>query len=277
VSLRTALAALALVPLVACLGGKEAKIPPLPPIVPSTSTSLVDFTQLGLPPVRSGRTTTTVVLFQPGKASLTGSVNAPEGPVPGAIVRLERLVGDAVGRADVATDAAGLWKAENLIGGRYRVRAFRPPDLAQTQPEIFYLGATENRSLVLPVAQHNGVAVVASVAPNPPVIDEPANLVVRLTTQRVDGEGVVVNTPSAGDSLELQGSGDWSVQSPNPQSTDGGGEVVWRVRCRSSGEQPLSVQVNSDQAFSLNLPACVEPPPETTTTEPPATTTTTAR
>ena len=75
----------------------------------------------------------------------------PTGPVPGATVHIERLVGDAVGVADIQSDPAGHYHMQGILGGRYRVRAFvpHPIDLAQTQPVIFFLANTEAKPLNL--------------------------------------------------------------------------------------------------------------------------------
>ena len=64
-----------------------------------------------------GRATTTTVVIGPGEATLKGTVNAPEGLVPGAIVRAERLVGDAVATADVITNPDGTWAIPAVLGG----------------------------------------------------------------------------------------------------------------------------------------------------------------
>src|SRR5438067_11007718 len=99
---------------------KEADLRPLPP--PSddvTTTSVVDFSTVQLAGV-SGRTTTTSIPLGPGGASISGTVNGPNGPVPGATVHVERLVGDGVGATDVASNAAGQFLVPNVLGGRYR-------------------------------------------------------------------------------------------------------------------------------------------------------------
>jgi hypothetical protein len=191
---------------------------------------------------------------------------APDGAVPGAVVRAERLVGDVAVVTTVPTDAAGRWRLDNVKGGRYRVRAWRPPDLAQVKPEIFFLDGSETKSLVLRVGPFTGTSASPSIAPSPPVVDNPANLLVRLASQTVDADGVVRTTPMPGHQVELVGTGDWTVQTPNPQTTDGSGVAGWRVICRSTGDQSLSVQVDGAEAYALALPGCVDEPRETTTT-----------
>jgi hypothetical protein len=250
--------------LLAACGGTSYSIPEPDPIpsLPAT-TSAADFSSVGLAGV-PGRTTTTIVLG-PGPAGLKGTVAGPDGLIPGATVRLERLVGDAVASADVFTAPDGTWAAPGVLGGRYRLRAWRVPDLALTKPVVFFLGADEQRAVDLLATRYSGTAVSGSIAPSPPLVDEPANLVVRVAQQSVEGDGVVRAAPISGVQVELVGSGDWRVDTENPSFTDFQGDVQWQVRCRSSGQQPLGVIVNGE-AFPLTLPECqdafVEPTPD---------------
>src|SRR5207248_2824996 len=103
----------------------------------------------------------------------------------------ERLVGDGVGSADIISQADGTWAAPNVLGGRYRVRAWRAPDLALTTPQLLFVGSTETKALSLRVDRYTGTGVQAAIAPSPPVVGEPANLVVSVTTRSVDDKGVV--------------------------------------------------------------------------------------
>jgi hypothetical protein len=157
------------------------------------------------------------------------------------------------------------------------------------KPSVFFLGGTEKRSLAITLQRYTGLVATASIAPSPPFVDEPANLVVRIATQSVDGGGVVRSVGAAGLAAQLVGTGQWRVESPNPTITDASGNAYWQVRCRAAGGQPLAVLVNDIDTLTLNLPACqdltiVAPPPDdsnnTTTSFPfrrPTTTSTTRR
>jgi hypothetical protein len=283
-TLRTAAAAACLAAaLAACAGGgysvPEAK--PLPNL-PDT-TAVQDFTGVVLAGV-PGKTTTIPPALGPGGASLQGLVTGPEGPVPGAVVHLERIVDDGTAMADVVAGPDGIWKAENILGGRYRLRAYRPLDLAVVKPAVFFLGGTEKRTYDITLQRFTGLVAIASVAPNPPRVDESANLVVRIAQQSVDSGGVVRAVGVAGANAELVGSGQWRVESANPTVTDENGDAYWQVRCRSSGTQPLAVSVNAIDTLQLELPPCAEevvaPPPDggsTSTSFPFRRTTTTVR
>ncbi|MDQ1395524.1 MAG: hypothetical protein QOG64_783 [Acidimicrobiaceae bacterium] len=266
-------------------------VPPVPAtVVLETSTTAPDLTGVGLAAV-AGRTTTTSIPLGPGGATLNGAITGPEGALGGATVHIERLVGDASGAADVVTQPDGTWAAPNVLGGRYRVRAWRAPDLALTTPQLFFLGGSETKTLALRLDRYTGMGVQGAIAPNPPIVGEPANIVVSVTTRSVDDKGVVRGIPVAGAVVELTGSGDWRTSTQNPDSTDNAGHASWQATCRSGGQQPLSVVVNNAQSFPLSIPDCGVPPPTTTappsttssllgttsTTHPPSTTTTTRR
>lgn len=260
----------------ACSGGDDAGKPRPPPSLPPTTIS-IDYSNIRLERVPG--TTTTIVELGPGKATLSGFVVAPEGAVPGAVVHAERLVGDGQASIDVVTLPDGSWSLPNVKGGRYRVRAWRTPDLALTKPEVFFLGGDEKKRIDLTLARYDGYAATASIAPNPPYVGEPANLVVRLSIQSVDPTGIVRAVPAPPTSLNLAGSGSWSVDTENPTFTDGNGDARWRVRCRASGNQPLAVVVGDFQTLSLEgLPPCgsiiAEPAPSPSTTSASTTSTT---
>jgi hypothetical protein len=246
----------------ACSHKKGYDFPPPPNIPPDESTTVPDYSSVKLAAI-AGRTTTTID-NSPGRASLAGTVRAPEGAVPGAIVHVERLVGDAVLAVDVATNPDGTWKLENIKGGRYRLRAWRPPDLALTIPQVFFLNGTEKKTnLDLQVAHFTATNVSAVIAPTPPRVGQPANLAVQVTAVVVDPAGIVRATPQPNLQVDLQGGGSWQTQTSGTTFTDSGGTAFFRLTCEATGNQPLSAAVNGT-GYPLNLPACVEAPPETT-------------
>jgi hypothetical protein len=134
-----------------------------------------------------------------------------------------------------------------------------------------FLAATDTKSLSLKLDSYTGTGVQNAIAPNPPIVGQPANLVATVTNRSVDDKGVVRGVPVVGAVVELTGSGDWRTNTANPDTSDNAGNVSWQVTCNSPGQQPLSVVVNNAQSFPLSLPDCTVPPP--TTTEPATTTT----
>src|SRR5947207_6413285 len=226
--------------LAACTKKAGYDFPPPPSTTPEESTTIPDYSSVQLARV-SGRTTTSID-NSPGQAHMSGSVVAPQGAVPGATVHAERLVGDSVLALDVATNPDGSFHIDNVQGGRYRIRAWRAPDLALTTPLVFFLNGNENKSGVnLQVTQHTGTNVTPAIAPNPPTVGDPANLGVQVTTVVVDPTGIVRATPVVGAQVDLHGAGSWQLQSPATEFTDTTGPAVRRLTCTSSGSQPLSV------------------------------------
>ena len=56
--------------------------------------------------------------------------------------------------------------------------------------------------------------------------------------------------------VQLSGTGNWQLTSPNPATTDGGGQATWQLTCQTGGPQPLSVSVNGGSPLPLDVPAC---------------------
>ncbi|MEY2476060.1 MAG: hypothetical protein QOG87_1375 [Actinomycetota bacterium] len=271
IGVRSAAAAVLLaVALTACAGGSYSVPEPKPlPKLPDT-TAVQDFSGVVLAGV-PGRTTTTAAQIGPGQAGLSGTVAGPEGQLGGAVVHLERIVDGGTAVLDILTKPDGTWQAPNILGGRYRIRAFLAPELALVKPSVFFLGGTEKKTLAITLQRYTGLVATTSIAPSPPFVDEPASLVVRIATQSVDGGGVVRSVGSSGLAAQLVGTGQWRVESPNPTITDESGNAYWQVRCRAAGEQPLAVLVNDVDTLTVNLPACqdftvVAPPPDDGTT-----------
>jgi hypothetical protein len=219
-----------------------------------------------------GATTTTLPHIGPGAATLNGTVIGPEGPVGGATVETDRLVGDQVAATQTTTAADGSWSINSILGGRYRIRAWQQPSLAVTSPQILFLGNHETHTLTIQLTAYTGPTVAASFAPANPLVGQIDNLVVQVTNPTVGQDGVVRNPPQVGVSITLTDGPQWQVFNGNPLATDADGQVLFQVSCEAAGPNPLSAAVGSGAAVPLQLPDC-EPPP--TTTLPPKTTTTT--
>lgn len=260
------------------LAGCGAGVPdialPEPPTTlrPSSTTIAPDYSAEQLAGV-GGRTTTTVPVIGPGRARIMGTVTGPEGPVAGATVRVQRLVGDAAATLDVISGPDGKWLADNVLGGRYRVRAWRAPDLVTAEPVVFYLEDAKVQPIDFALVRRQGTSVRASIAPSPPFVDEPANLGVVVSTVSVDANGVVQRVPLPNAQVELLLPSDWFTSSPDPVLADGNGRAFWQVQCGQIGSGGLSVTVDT-QPFALDIPSCALRPPTTTTDAPTSTVTT---
>ena len=255
---------------VACAKTKEEALPPVPPTVSTTSTTVIDYSTVPLAPVATK--TTTTVNQGPGRARLSGTVVGPDGPVPLATVRVERLQDDAVVfRGDIFTDAEGKWRTGRLVGGRWRARAWRTPDLADVKPATVFLEATQSKSLQLNLDRFGAPAVTASIAPDPPVLNANANLVVAVSTASVDADGVVHSTPVPNFLVQLFAP-NYVISNLSPLPTDGNGRVAWVALCRVPGPSGMLVKLQSGSLQAIAVGACAEPPPPppTPTPAPPA-------
>ena len=238
--------------------------------VEQTTTS-VDRSRTVLQPL-TGRTTTTLAEF--GDAILSGSVTGPEGPVPGAVVRIERLVGDAVQVREVRARDDGTWVLEGLPGGRMRVRAYAPPSLTMLEPEVFFLTESQPRELRLTVREHAGILVLSDVTPSAPTVDSLVSVAVRVVEKVVDDVGVARTQPIVGVPLQVQSSG-WDLVA-GPGATGSDGVAVFTFRCDEAGSVTASVVLfdgTQDRSFPLEVPSCGPRPTtttssSTTTTEP---------
>jgi hypothetical protein len=234
----------------------------------STTTVTSDLSGTNLPPV-PGQTTTTVAIIG-GGASLSGTVNGPPGPVAGADVHLERITSTGVAAADAVTGADGSWSMPGLLGGRYRVRAWRAPDLDLTTPAIFFLGGTEARVVPLQLTSFTGVMTSAAVNPAP-VAEVPFNIAVVVSSGAVDTNGVARANPAAFVKVQLSATSDMTLNSLNPGYADATGRVEWNAVCHTPGPLGVSIVINDAQAVVLNLPPCNPgaAPPSSTGTGPP--------
>lgn len=256
---------------------------PTPTTDPTAPTTVVDRSGIALADV-SGETTSTVV--ERGSAVLSGSVQGPSGPVAGATVRIERLLAGREIRTDVLTRADGRFTLSGVPGGRYRVRSFLAPSLAQLTPEVRFLSDGAEHKFDLVVESQSGLVVRADVAPEPPLLDKDVNLVAIVLTRTVGADGVVRSTPVVGATVELVGLGRWVLRDDSSSGTgggststsvtlapttsttrrtlsptartDGSGKVRFELRCDAAGSPGLA----------LRVPVTVTPAPDPTTGAP---------
>ena len=242
-----------------CRGSEEEGAPGTsvatpPPTEPSTTTT-ASTTTLVTVPGKPRPVTTLSSALGPGTASLGGTVSGPEGPVAGATVRVERLVGDEVAATTVNSDASGQWTLSSVNGGRYRLRAWRPPDLAMLRPTLVFVEATENRAVALGMARYGEGNAVAEFAPGPPTADKPATLVVTVSNGGVDGEGVLHASPRPGVTVQLLVTAGLTLESPDTTVTDGSGNASFTVRCAPPGP-PAATAVVEGARRPIEVPTC---------------------
>jgi len=223
---------------------------------------------------RSSTTSTTArpapVSVGPGDASISGTVQGPTGPVDGATVKIERFVGSVVATADVVTSGGGAWRMDSVLGGAYRIRAFKAPDVGQSNVEVFFLAATERKVVDLRLTSSGGQQILAVINPNPPRVNQPAVITVQIGAGRVDEQGRPAIIPMVGLVLQLSVGAGQALESSPQVATDATGSATWRVRCLAEGPNPVTLTIGNG-VTQVSVPACAAagaPPAATTTTRP---------
>lgn len=221
-----------------------------------------------------GQTTVVPPQLAPGNSRISGTVRGPGGaPVGGAVVRIERFVGDASARADIVTRPDGTFVTDPILGGRYRVRAWRAPDLSIDKPVVFYLDDAKTQPMDLTLTSRGGIGVRSAIAPDPPYEGTLATLVVAVSGTTVDDNGIVRTAAVSGITVDLTAPSDWQVFTSDPQVTDGAGRATYQVRCTFEGRGDFFASVNG-QTYPLSVSPCTAPPPSTPTTTTESTSTT---
>jgi hypothetical protein len=231
---------------------------PSPPTLPA---NLPGVAELAVP----GATSTAPPAIGPGGATLDGTVLGPNGPVAGATVEVDRLVGSQAAVTETTTAADGSWRVGSVLGGRFRVRAWQAPSLAEVTPQILFVGATQDETVTLQLTTFTGPDVTSSFAPDDPIVGEIDNLVVQVTNPTVGSDGVVRNLPVVGVSVTLTNGPQWVVYNGNPQPTASDGQVLFQVSCQAVGSPSMSTTVGNGAPETLQLPTCGAAPTTTTT------------
>jgi hypothetical protein len=238
----------------------------------TSSTEPIDLTSVVLEPIAAGKGTSTTRPPGGGKAAIFGKVIDSDGkPVPAAFVRATYYGDPSKPEVIEALSAEdGTYRFEQVLGGRWRIRAWKAPELATLEDNVFFLGYTEQRAMDLKVKAATDIVVTSNMAPNPPFTGTPVELAVLVLTQSVDEEGVVHRSPVGGAAVTLDIRGNWSLVGEATQGTEFNGRTAWQLTCNAVGPQPIIAFV-AGREWPLNIPACHDPLETTTTT---ATTTT---
>ena len=201
-------------------------LPKVPDFKPAaTTTTDIDYSQVPLKGV-TGHGPTTSIVLGPGQATVSGSVAGDDGAVAGATVQIERIANGASASALVQSAEDGTWSAPQILGGRYRVRAWRGArPRAQTTWSAVFLGSTESKTVQAARAQRRRSERRSIDLADPPRLGEDANLVTLVTVKVVDDQGVVRATPQANIEVDLITSSGWRILSANPDTTNANGEV----------------------------------------------------
>jgi hypothetical protein len=193
-----------------------------------------------------------------GQLTLRGTVFGPDGPVGGAVVRVERYAGGLFGRRDVTTNKDGRYEVTELVGGRTRVRAWKD-DLATTESQLGFLASTGEATLDVAVERHNGQGLSAALTTATPVVGQPATLRAVFYQEQVNpATGIVEGTGIGATELLLGIESGYRVENENPRKTGDDGAVEWQMVCTSPGVHNVVVS-GGGQAIPVQLPECKVP------------------
>lgn len=232
-----------------------------------------DTRQAVLPTV-SAPTTTTPVALQGGKTTIAGVVLGPgDTPLPGAVVRIERFEGERSAVLDVTANGNGAFSVGQLVGGRYRVRAWSAPTYAQPGSEVTFIGDGEQRSFRLSLSAPNGVQVSASAATPQIILGQTGSVSATFRREAVTRDGKVSYERQGGQVVTVLGGGIYLGFGATLTSDDSG-TVTVPVACNALGGG--SFTFSSSGSTSTASVTCIPVPTTTTTTVPPPPTSTPA-
>ena len=242
----------------ACDSGRPETVAPTTTVTEPPPTEAPTTTEFRVPSTPPGvpRTTTTISPeISPGSARISGTVVGPQGPVAGALVRVERIVGDQVAGVEVSA-ANGQFNLPSVRGGRYLVRAWKQPDFYQPVPEGFFLAADEQKSLELRVTKVGDVNVDTTVEPTPLPRDEPFTITIFLYAGSVNREGSLQATPRAGQDVQIALGPGLGLNGADRARTDSGGKASFSARCRTPGPQSGELRVSAEVRVPIAIPEC---------------------
>lgn len=203
-----------------------------------------------------------------GDATLHGQVRAPGGDTGGAVVRLERFVGTQSHAVQVAVAADGTWRARRLLGGRYRVRAFRAPDLAMIASQVFFLPAEDDVRLDLEVGRYGGTDLQAAFLAGTVEVGGSATVTALAQEITVDSSGVVRGVPLSGATITADGGADWRVEGA-ARAVGADGTASWTVVCTAPGTTGIRISVGGTSTTVQARCRAAAPPPQVVDEPPP--------
>ena len=159
----------------------------------------------------------------------------------------------------------GTYRFEQVLGGRWRIRAWKTPELATLEDNTFFLGYTENRQVDLKVKAATDYVVTSSMAPNPPFTGSPVEMAVLVMSQSVDDDGVVHRSPVGGAAVTLNVIGKWNLAGDATEATEYNGRAAWTLTCVEEGQQAITAVVGG-RDWPLRIPDCLDPASTSTTT-----------
>ena len=239
--------------------------PPPEPVAPTATTtttvpglSAEDLRVRGIAPVEGQPPFQFIRAIDDGSTELRGRVtDASGGPVGGATVRLERVTTLTEQRLQTSTNSDGYWQVRGMSGGRYRIRAWRQPDLAVAEPGAVFVENGGAASVDLSLEQPSRFDLGLADAPALPRLGEESTFTVRVTSGSVDDNGEVAHVPLSGVVIGFPSTDRWVTTGADEVSTDGDGRARWTAECTALGAESVTI--------TAERPASLDPPPSPAT------------
>lgn len=191
-----------------------------------------------------------------GTASLSGLVQLVDGtPVAGATIRIERFTSDGQATAETVSGADGSWSASGLRGGRLRVRAFAPNQLASVEPAVLLVSRNGSARVPLTVASPAPGIRFDMVGPPGIAIGTAGTAAVVVSQEVVDEWGRLIQTPVPLRETSATISGG-RLLSDNNVVTDAGGAVRYLIACDVESD-PVVVLTTGEEQAVLTMPSCM--------------------
>lgn len=229
---------------------------PSPTTTSPRSPATLDLVSRRLAAVK-GTVVTTPVRVKPGRATLVGTVLGPGGPVAGATVRAERLVGGRGATITAVTSVGGTWSITGVAGGRWKLRAWKAPEWAQPSPVAVFVGAASTENLTLLLESVANPLVQATFSPAAAVLGRPVRVTVKVHSSVVEANGAVVPRARGGAVVGLSGGNGWKVEGPDPATASPRGIASFIAVCDKAGQHPLEASVFGGAPSALSAPPCV--------------------
>ena len=204
-----------------------------------------------------------------GSASLAGIVLDEFGePVSDAVVRIQRITSSGETAIDVRTDGEGSWSLTELLGGRFRTRAFVPGTLHSLGSEVTALEPGGADEFPVRVATPSEAIQIHLVGPEKIGLGLDDTVAITAGRQVVDGDGILVEVASPGLLITVTVEGAAGVISADQLLTDSGGAARFLISCADLGASTMTVATeqtlldDDDESSArvvsiLELPRCV--------------------
>lgn len=191
-----------------------------------------------------------------GQATLSGTVTLPDGtPVAGATVRIERFTSEGQGTAETVSGPDGSWSAAGLQGGRLRVRAFAPNQLASVESVVLVVSRIGSERLSLLVEEAATGLRFEMFGPPGIAYGTAGTAAIVISSEVVDEAGRLIQMPVVGRETTTAISGG-RLLSADVVVTDPGGAVRYFIACDVEGT-PIANITTGDEASVIGLPACM--------------------